>query len=227
MSRSARSGDVVRRAQYLALFARGMSTAPGLAAQAAEFAVTSARLAADIDDPDDVDWLYPHVAAGLEATGHHQQAIDLVSRFLNDPEDGLVEIGIAAAEAVDLDRALKPAERLTEPIYRARVLNAAGRMTAGSRDPARTLALARQAQDATDEVPYLHWRVTLSVGTADFLLRAGQEERAHAVVKRATNMARRGARARGEHPRQAGRRGWPVRAAGRSGSPHPPRRAGR
>ncbi|MFF5129322.1 tetratricopeptide repeat protein [Streptomyces syringium] len=172
--------------------ARGMSTAPGLAAQAAEFAVTSARLAADIDDPDDVDWLYPHVAAGLEATGHHQQAIDLVSHFLNDPEDGLVEIGIAAAEAGDLDRALKLTERITEPIYRARVLNAAGRMTAGSRDPALTLGLARQACDATDEVPYLHWRVTLSADTADFLLRAGQEEHAHAVVKRATNMARRG-----------------------------------
>ncbi|WP_063804159.1 hypothetical protein [Streptomyces roseifaciens] len=192
VSRSADSRDVVRRAQYLALFARGMSTAPGLAAQAAEFAVTSARLAADIDDPDDVDWLYPHVAAGLEATGHHQQAIDLVSRFLNDPEDGLVEIGIAAAEAGDLDRALKLAERIKEPIYRARVLNAAGRMTAGSRDPARTLGLARQACDATDEVPYLHWRVTLSADTADFLLRAGQEEAAHAVVKRATNVARRG-----------------------------------
>ncbi|MFJ8713833.1 tetratricopeptide repeat protein [Streptomyces violaceus] len=167
-----------------------MSTAPGLAAQAAEFAVTSARLAADIDDPDGVDWIYPHVAAGLEATGHHQQAIDLVSRFLSDREDGLVEIGIAAAEAGDLDRALELAERITEPIYRARVLNAAGRMTAGRRDAARTLRLARQAGDATDEVPYLHWRVALSADTADFLLRAGQEEHAHAVVKRATNMAR-------------------------------------
>ncbi|MFK8905424.1 tetratricopeptide repeat protein [Streptomyces sp. YS-3] len=192
VSRPTDSGDAVRRAQCLALFAQGMSTAPGLAAQAAKFAVASARLAADIDDPDGVDWVYPHVAASLEATGHQQQAIDLVSRFLNDPEDGLVEIGIAAAEAGGLDRALKLAERITEPIYRARVLNAVGRMTAGSRDPARTLRLARQARDATDEVPYLYWQVALSADTADFLLRAGQEERAHAVVERATNMARRG-----------------------------------
>ncbi|MFJ4950909.1 hypothetical protein [Streptomyces sp. NPDC088760] len=192
LSRSADFGDAVRRAQYLALFARGMSTAPRLAAQAAEFAVTSARLAADIDDPDGVNWVYPHVAAGLEATGHHQQAIDLVSRFLNDPEDGLVEIGIAAAEAGDLDRALNLAERITEPLYRARVLNAAGRMTAGARDPARTLRLARQARAATDEVSSLHWRVALSADTADFLLRAGQEKHAHEVVKRATNAARRG-----------------------------------
>ncbi|MFD8411415.1 hypothetical protein ACFV2Q_06560 [Streptomyces sp. NPDC059650] len=192
VSRSAGSGDPVRRAQYLALFARGMSTAPGLAAQAAEFAVTSAGLAADIGDPDGVDWVYPLVAAGLEATGHHQQATDLVSRFLNDPEDGLVEIGIAAAETGDLDRALELAERITEPIYRARVLNAAGRVAAGSRDAARTLRLARRARDATDKVPDLHWRVALSVDTADFLLRVGQEEHAYAVVQRATNVARRG-----------------------------------
>ncbi|MFF8641115.1 hypothetical protein [Streptomyces sp. NPDC015345] len=192
VSRSADSDDPVRRVQYLALFARGMSTAPGLAAQAGEFAVTSARLAADIDDPYGADWVYPHVAAGLEATGHHQQAIDLVSRFLDDPEDGLVEIGIAAAETGDLDRALELAERITEPIYRARVLNAAGKMTANSYDPARTLYLAQRAREATDEVPYLHWRVALSTDTADFLLRAGQEEHAHAVVKRATNMVRRG-----------------------------------
>jgi tetratricopeptide (TPR) repeat protein len=192
VSRSTDSGDAVRRAQYLALFARAMATAPGLAAQAATFAVASARLAADTDDPDGVDWVYPHVAASLEATGHHQRAIGLVSRFLNDPEDGLVEIGIAAAETGDVDRALELAERIKEPIYRARVLNAAGRMTAGTCDPARTLRLARQACDATDEVPYLHWRVALSADTADFLLRAGQEERAQAVVKRATNMARRG-----------------------------------
>ncbi|MFF5313088.1 MULTISPECIES: hypothetical protein [Streptomyces] len=192
MSRSDDFGDTVRRAQYLALFARGMSTAPALAAQAAEFAVTSARLAADVDDPDGVDWVYPHVAAGLEATGHHQQAIDLISRFLNDPEDGLVEMGIAAAETGDLDRALELAERITEPIYRARVFNAAGRMTAKSCDPERTVHLAQQARDATDEVPCLHWRVTLSTDTADLLLRAGQEEHAHAVVKRATSMVRRG-----------------------------------
>ncbi|MEU9406626.1 hypothetical protein AB0E08_13165 [Streptomyces sp. NPDC048281] len=192
VSRSTDSGDAARRGQCLALFARGMSTAPGLAAQAAEFAMASARLTADIDDPDRADWVCPHVAASLEATGHQQQAIALVSRFLDDPEDGLVEIGIAAAEAGDLERALKLAERITEPIYRARVLIAAGRMTAGSRDPARTLRLARQACDATDEVPYLHWRVALSADTADFLLRAGQEECAHAVVNRATNMARRG-----------------------------------
>ncbi|MFD5547251.1 hypothetical protein ACFWJQ_11010 [Streptomyces goshikiensis] len=192
ISHSADLGDAVRRAQCLALFAQGMSAAPRLATQAAEFAVTSARLATDIDDPDGVEWVYPDVAAGLEATGHHQQAIDLVSRFLHDPEDGLVEIGIAAAEAGDLGRALKLAERITEPIYRARVLNAAGRMTAVSRDLVRTLRIARQARDATDEVLYLHWRVALSADTADFLLRAGQEERAHAVVKRATTMARRG-----------------------------------
>ncbi|TDT28142.1 hypothetical protein EV562_115153 [Streptomyces sp. BK208] len=217
VSRSAGSGDPVRRAQYLALFARGMSTAPGLAEQAAEFALTSAQLAADIDDPDGVDWVYPHVAAGLEATGHHQQATDLVSRFLNDPEDGLLEIGIAAAETGDLDRALELAERITEPIYRARVLNAAGRTTAESRDPAQTLRLARQARDATDKVPYLHWRMTLSTDTADFLLRAGQEERAHAVVKRATNVARR-AQGRGVHTLiklavAAGRSGRPGDAA--------------
>ncbi|MEU1020921.1 hypothetical protein ABZ366_02180 [Streptomyces sp. NPDC005904] len=191
VSRSADSGDPVRRAQSLALFARGMSTAPGLVAQAAEFAMTSAQWAAGIDDPYGVDWVYPHVAAGLEATGHHQQAIDLVSRFLDDPEDGLVEIGIAAAETGDLDRALELAERITEPIYRARVLNAAGKMAANSGDPARTLYLAQQARDAIDNVPYLHWRVTLSTDTADFLLRAGQEEHAHAVVMRATDMVRR------------------------------------
>ncbi|MFD5475397.1 hypothetical protein [Streptomyces sp. NPDC127105] len=198
VSRSAGSGDLVRRAQYLALFARGMSTAPGLAEQAAEFAVTSARLAADIDDPDGVDWVHSHVAAGLEATGHHQQATDLVSRFLNDPEDGLLEIGIAAAETGDLHRALELAERMMEPLYRARVLNAVGRVTAGSRDAARTLRLARQARDATDKVPYLHWRMALAADTADFLLRAGQEERAHAVVKWATDVARR-PRGRGVH----------------------------
>ncbi|WP_051813802.1 hypothetical protein [Streptomyces sp. NRRL S-340] len=192
VSHSADSDDTVRRAQCLALFARGMSTAPGLAALAAEFAATSARLAADIDDPVGVGWVYSCVAAGLEATGHHQQAIDLVSRCLDDPEDGLVEIGIAAAETGDLDRALELAERITEPIYRARILNAAGKMTANSCDPARTLHLAQQARDATDKVPYLHWRVTLSTDTADFLLRAGQEQHAHAVVKRATNMVRRG-----------------------------------
>ncbi|MFJ9566879.1 hypothetical protein ACIRQQ_43450 [Streptomyces fuscichromogenes] len=116
----------------------------------------------------------------------------MVSRFLNDPDDGLVEIGIAAAEAGDLERALKPSERITEPVYRARVLIAAGRTTAGSRDPARTPRLARQACDAIDEVPYLHRRVALSADTADFLLRAGQEDRAHAVLIGATNMARRG-----------------------------------
>ncbi|WP_063762979.1 hypothetical protein [Streptomyces rimosus] len=192
VSRSSDSGDTVRRAQRLALFAREMSTVPGLAAQAAEFAVTSARLAAAIDDPASVEWVYPDVAASLEVTGHHQQAIDLVSRFLNDPEDGLVEIGIAAAESGDLDRALELAERITEPIYRARVLNAVGKMTANTCDPGRTLHLAQQARDATDKVPYLHWRVTLSTDTADFLLRAGQEEHAHAVVKWATNMVRRG-----------------------------------
>ncbi|MFJ8979920.1 hypothetical protein [Streptomyces sp. NPDC102282] len=195
--RSDDSGDTARRAQYLALFARGMSTAPGLAARAAKFAVTSARLATDIDDPASVDWIYPHVAAGLEATGYHQQAIDLVSRFLDDPEDGLVEIGIAAAEAGGLDRALELAEQITEPIYRARVLNAAGKMTAKFDDPARTLHLAQQARDATNEVPYLHWRVKLSTDTADFLLRAGQREHAHAGVERATNMVREG---RGPRP---------------------------
>ncbi|WP_405902136.1 hypothetical protein [Streptomyces sp. NBC_00656] len=190
--RSDDSGDTARRAQCLALFARGMSTAPGLAAQAAEFAVTSAQLAANIDDPASVDWIYPHVAAGLEATGHHQQAIDLVRRFLNDQEDGLVEIGIASAETGDVDRALELAEQITDPLYRARVLNTAGKMTAKSHDPARTLHLAQQAREATDEVPYLHWRVTLSTDTADFLLRAGWKEHAHAVVKRATNMVREG-----------------------------------
>lgn len=188
---SADSGDTVRRAQYLALFARGMSTAPGLAAQAAEFAVTSAQLAADVNDPDGVSWVYPEVAAGLEATGHHQQAIDLGSRFLNNPEESLVEIGIAAAEAGDLDRALELTERITEPVYRARVLNAAGRTAAGFRDAVQTLRLARDAREATDEVPYLQWRVALSADTADFLLRAGQKERAHAVVERATNLAQR------------------------------------
>ncbi|MEW2626219.1 hypothetical protein [Streptomyces sp. NPDC048106] len=192
MSRSDDSGNTVRRAQYLALFARGMSTAPGLAAQAAEFALTSARLVADIDDLDGDDWVYPHVAAGLEATGHHQQAIELVSRFLNDPEDGLVEIGIAAAETGDVDRALELAERITEPIYRARVLNTIGKMTARSCDPQRTVYLAQQARAATDKVPYLHWRVTLSTETAEFLLRAGQEEHAHAVLKRTTSMVRKG-----------------------------------
>ncbi|MFC9855951.1 MULTISPECIES: hypothetical protein [unclassified Streptomyces] len=198
VSRSAGSSDPVRRAQYLALFARRMSTAPGLAPQAAEFAVTSARLAADIDDPGGVDWVYPLVAAGLEATGHQQQATDLVSRFLNDPEDGLLEIGIAAAETGDLDRALELADSITEPLYRARVFNTVGRMTAECRDPALTLRLARQARDATDEVPYLHWQMALSADTADFLLRAAQEEHAHAVVKWATNVARRG-RGRGVH----------------------------
>ncbi|MFE9905010.1 hypothetical protein [Streptomyces achromogenes] len=192
MSRWGDSGDTVRRAQYLALWARGMSTAPALAAQAAEFAVTSARLAADIDDPDGDDWVYPHIAAGLQATGHHQQAIDLVSRFLGDPEDGLVEMGVAAAETGDLDRALELAERITEPIYRARVLNTIGKTAAGSCDPQRTVYLAQQARAATDKVPYLHWRVALSTETADFLLRAGHEEHAHAVLKRTTSMARKG-----------------------------------
>ncbi|MFY4720967.1 hypothetical protein [Streptomyces sp. LaBMicrA B280] len=192
VSRSVDSGATVRRAQSLALFARGMSMAPGLAAQAAEFAVTSARLVADVDDFVGDDWVYPHVAAGLEATGHRQEAIDLVSRCLNDPEDGLVEMGIAAAETGNPDRALELAERITEPIYRARVLNAVGKMTTNSYDPVRTLHLAQQAGEATDKVPYLHWRVALSTDTADFLLRAGQEKHAHAVVKRATNMLRRG-----------------------------------
>ncbi|POX51653.1 hypothetical protein C3489_19470 [Streptomyces sp. Ru71] len=186
------SEGAFRRPQVLALAARRMSAAPALAALAARCAATAAELTAAMADPDDVEWLFPQVAAGLGATGQHERALDLVESFLADPEDGLVEIGVVAAESGDVGRALALAEDLTEPIYRAKVLNAVGKELAASGDPVRTMRVADRALDVVGDVLYPHWQVQLLVDTADFLYRAGHRERADAVLVRATHLARYG-----------------------------------
>lgn len=188
-----RDNETFRRPQVLALVARRLSAAPRLAATAAATAAASAELASAYDDPDDVNWLFPTVAAGLAATGRREQAMALVDRILTDRDDrdeGMCAIGIASAAAGDLDTALRLIERITGPIDRAKILNAVGEALAKSGDTAGAARLARWSLDVIRDVPDPHWQVELLLGTAGFLHRSGHGERAHAVVVEATNMAR-------------------------------------
>ncbi|MGW4227736.1 hypothetical protein ACWEF9_00355 [Streptomyces sp. NPDC004980] len=200
VSVAGREPEAFRQAQTLARVARRMSAAPRLAAAAATIAVTSAEGVSAFDDPDEVDWLLPEIAAGLAATGQQDQAMVLVDRFLTerfDRDEGVCRIGIAAAEAGDLDAAVRLIEQIAGPRDRARVLNAVGEALAKSGDTARTAELARRNLEAVGDVADLGWQVQLLIGTADFLHRAGLGEQAHAVVTQATDIARDGLVPRG------------------------------
>ncbi|MFD6432087.1 hypothetical protein [Streptomyces venezuelae] len=193
------AGPGFRRAQLLAFLAQEMSSAPHLVPRAAALATASAELAAAIDDPDDVPWVFPHVAAALEATGQHAAAINLVERCLSDPDDiqdGLSEIAVAAAKAGDTDRALEIAEHLTAPTSRAYVLNTAGGALAKRGHTGRAAQLAEQSLQLIATEANLSWQVKPLAETAEVLHRAGDVEQALEVAAHATHLARDGVMSR-------------------------------
>ncbi|MFV5996570.1 hypothetical protein ACNPQM_30270 [Streptomyces sp. NPDC056231] len=186
-------GPGFRPAQLLAFLAQEMSSAPRLETQAAALAAASAELAAAIDDPDDVPWVFPHVAAALEATGQHTEAIGMVHSCLSDQsdvDDGLAAVAIAAAKAGAFDRALEVAEHIAGAALRAEILNTAGSALTKRGDTMSTARLAEKSLQLIDAETDLRWRVKLLTGTAEMLDRAGHAELAHEVTVKATHTAR-------------------------------------
>jgi hypothetical protein len=182
-----------RRAQLLAYVAQQTAMAPRLVSQAAAFATASVELAVAIDDPDDVPWLFPHVAAALEAIGQHEEAIDVIHRGLTDQDDvdsAMSSTAAAAVRAGDIGRALDLAGQISDPFFQAVALNAIGTKLAGSGDTDRAARAAERSLEVIDAVTDIPGQVKLLASTASFLQQAGHEEQAHEVAVTATNIGR-------------------------------------
>ncbi|MFJ1934278.1 hypothetical protein ACIOGZ_16690 [Kitasatospora sp. NPDC088160] len=193
--------EVFRRAQLLAHLAREISSEPRLVSTAREIALASATLVEAIDDPEDVDWIFPQIAAALAATGRPDAAMSLVDHFLTDESDwdaGVASIGQATAEAGDPDLALRFVDRITDAATRTKVLNAVGEALGRSGDTDRCVQVADQVLDLLGQISDPWWHVSALVGTAGFLLGAGLVERARDTVATATTIARDGLMPRGE-----------------------------
>ncbi len=183
------------QALHLSRIALSLAKAPGLRVDASEIALRSAETAASVDDPHNLDSLVLDVAAGLAALGHDERAAALVHQLLPRPGGrtrGLCAIATALAENGEVDRALKWADRITEPVRRSTALVSAGRTLARSAEPKRTRELAQRVLDVLDDIPDRTTQVGLLVDMADFLSRAGQGEPARTAAVAATDLARGG-----------------------------------